>query len=102
MNRITVVIAITVLLLGSLSAVTILSLQHEDVTAIVGFVMAGIIPTVTSLFAFKEAGQANDNAQQAVHNTNGILHAALGIDPSDTPPLPVADANGSTGKETAS
>lgn len=83
MNRTVIIASIVLLLLGSLAAVVILNIDGDDASTTVAFIMAGIIPTVTALLAYKEAGHAKDEATQAKENTNGILHEALGIPSPD-------------------
>lgn len=82
-NRITVIVCITVLLIAGIAAIVVLELEHDDTTQMIELLVTSIIPTVTGLFAFKEASAANANAGQAVQNTNGLLHSALKLSPDD-------------------
>lgn len=64
----TVILSIVSLLIASLISISVLSGMHIDVTNILTFIAASIVPTIASLLAYKEASHARVN-------TNGLLHA---------------------------
>lgn len=69
MNKTVVVIAATLIFMTAIAAVVILTVTDHDATLLIGFLTSAIIPTVASLFAYREAAAARKN-------TNGLLHDA--------------------------
>lgn len=69
MNKSVTVIAATLTFISAIAAVVILSVTDHDTTLLIGFLTSAIIPTVASLFAYREAAAARKN-------TNGLLHDA--------------------------
>lgn len=79
-TQVTIVIAIAIV------TVAVLIALGKEPDKLVELLVVAIIPTVASIFGLQQAAkakdaasEANENAQQAVHNTNGNTNRLLDI-----------------------
>lgn len=96
MNRGLIIASVLSVLIAGIIAISLLTALHDDSTLLIGFITASVIPTITALLAFREANSANVNSGQAVRNTNGLLHAAVKLDPESPAAHIISDAVPST------
>lgn len=92
MNRSLIITSVLSVLIAGIIAISVLTALHDDSTLLIGFITASVIPTVTALLAFREANSANINSGQTVKNTNGLLHAAVKLDPASPAAQVIAES----------
>lgn len=53
--------------------VTILIALEKDPSTLIAFLIAAIVPTITSMFGLQKIAKVQEVAEEAVHNTNGRM-----------------------------